>query len=101
MNRMDSAASSQQMAGFDDFGNEDLIYDLPKEAPNKFQQRVQERSMPKIAQTRTERMRNMPSDKGLEVTFQKSKASDPENSLQIRDSTHRVEFKIQETNTNK
>ena len=66
MRRNDSAASSQQMAGFDDFGNDDMLYKLPKEAPDKFQNKQSERSMPKIAQMKNERMK---SNKNLEVTF--------------------------------
>lgn len=81
MKRNDSAASSQQMAGFDDFGNEDMLYKLPKEAPSKFQAKQNEKSMPKIAQTKTDRMRHMPSDKSLEMTFQNSRLSNVENGL--------------------
>lgn len=75
MKRNDSAASSQQMAGFDDFGNNDMLYEVPKEAPDKFQAKKSERSMPKITQTKNERMRNMNSNKNLEVTFQNSRVS--------------------------
>jgi hypothetical protein len=67
------------MAGFDDFGNEDLLYKIPKEAPDKFQAKKNERSMPKIAQTKNERMKNMNSNKNLEVTFQNSRVSSTVN----------------------
>lgn len=36
MKRVDSAASSNGMAGFDDFGEAEMIY-KPKVTPNKFQ----------------------------------------------------------------